>query len=128
MCEAYRLRGHQNACDDHEIEGRTGNDAAWLEKIAGELTGLADRFPLPRTIFLLAREPEITSLRETLDRAGLGKLWLSDSPPKIVSVLASHIINSVRQMTVTPPDLSLLLMALYWKQRALGGNAVDNNS
>jgi hypothetical protein len=100
-----------------KMKGDTADIDVWLKKVMDELAELGERFPLPRTIFLLAREPGIVSLRKTLDAANLGKLWLSDNPPKIVSVLGSHITNSIRQETTTSPDLSLLLMALFWQHR-----------
>lgn len=98
-----------------EVASAAADADAWLKKITGALTELAERFPLPRAIFLLAREPEISSLRATLDAADLGTLWLSDNPPTIVSVFGSHLIDAVRQATTTSPDLSLLLMALYYQ-------------
>jgi hypothetical protein len=104
-----------------KMKGDTADTDAWLKKVMDELAELGERFPLPRTIFLLAREPGIVSLRKTLDAANLGKLWLSDNPPKIVSVLGSHLTNSIRQETTSPPDLSLLLMALFWQHRTPEG-------
>lgn len=101
-----------------EILNPAADSSAWLKKISGEFTKLAELFPLPRTIFLLARESEASPLREALDTANLGSLWLSENPPKIVSVLASHLAGSIRQETTTTPDLPLLLMALYWSRRA----------
>lgn len=92
----------------------------WAEHVRSELAQLAQHYPLPRTIFLLAREPEIVSLREKLDAANLGKFWLSENPPKIVAVLASHLSGLVRQATTTRPDLQLLLMALFGEHRSRG--------
>lgn len=92
-------------------------DSPWVHTVTNEIAELAKQYPLPRTIFLLARESEISSFREKLDAANLGELWLSDNPPKIVSVLASHIVGSVRQTTSAPPDLQLLLMTLFWQHR-----------
>ncbi len=89
----------------------------WMRGIGDELAGLAKHYPLPRTIFLLAREEDAVSLRKALDTPDFAKLWLSDDPPKIVSVLASHVAPLVRQATAATPDL-LLLMALYWKHRS----------
>ncbi|MBU6388320.1 hypothetical protein KGQ72_00340 [Patescibacteria group bacterium] len=97
----------------------------WVVQVGDELAKLAGQYPLPRTIFLLARESEVDVLRQALDTTDLAKLWLSDNPPKIVSVLASHIIGLVRQATTTPPDLLLLLMALFHHKRDLGGEAAD---
>lgn len=102
-----------------EIQIHKAGTAIWLRTLTDELAALAERFPLPRTIFLLAREPDIVSIRETLDEAGLGKLWLSDNPPKIVSVLASHLVGLIRETTTAPPDISLLLMALYFQRRSV---------
>lgn len=91
--------------------------AAWVNEILHGLAELAERYPLPRTIFLLARESEISSVRQSLGTANLGSLWLSDNPPKIVSILASHVIGLVQQRTETPLDVRLLLMALCWHHR-----------
>ena len=95
----------------------TTEHPSWLDMVMGECTELAQKYPLPRTIFLLARESEIPSVQDTLAKANFGSLWLSDNPPKIVSVLASHIVGLVRQATDTPPDLQLLLMALYYQSK-----------
>ena len=96
---------------------------SWAGGITKELTELAKRYPLPRTIFLLAREPDILSVSQTLGTIPFGKLWLSDNPPKVVPVLASHLVGLVRQTADTPPDIALLLMTLYWHRHATGGNA-----
>ncbi|MHB8660633.1 MAG: hypothetical protein ACYC75_01680 [Minisyncoccota bacterium] len=98
-----------------EMEDHTSR--AWVDEVAAELAELAKSYPLPRTIFLLAREADASSLQQRLDTANLGKLWLSDNPPKIVSILASHIVGLVRQTTAAVPDILLLLMALYWQHR-----------
>lgn len=94
------------------------NTDPWIQKVTGELTKLAERYPLPRTIFLLAQEQNVTSLEHALSAAKIAGLWLSDNPPTIVPVLASHISSFVRQAAPTLPDLSLLLMALYWHRRS----------
>ncbi|MDP1689615.1 MAG: hypothetical protein Q8L52_00175 [bacterium] len=98
-----------------EISTRTNNSATWLKEITDAFATLAGKFPLPRTIFLLAHEWDTARLRKALDKAGLGKFWLSDNPPNIVSVLGSHISLFVRQTATEPSDLSLLLMALYYQ-------------
>ena len=90
---------------------------AWVDRVRGELTELAKRYPLPRTIFLLAQEQDIKPLEKALSAAAFKELWLSDNPPKIISILPSHVASFVTQSAATLPDLSLLLMALYWKHR-----------
>lgn len=101
-----------------EIQNHTKDTSAWAKGVTSTLRDLSKHFPLPRTIFLLAREPDIISLKEVLDGADLAKLWLSDNPPKIVSVLGSHLTGLVRQANTAYPDISLLLMALFCQHRA----------
>ncbi len=108
-----------------DIPSPTNDPAAWLAKVSFALAELAERFPLPRTIFLLAREQDSAGLREALDAAKFGTLWLSDNPPKIISVQGSHIGNMVRQATTVIPDLQILLMALYYSRRAFGYGILD---
>jgi len=88
--------------------------AEWMENVVTELADVGKRYPLPRIIFLVAREPEVSSLSKKLASANLGGLWLSDSQPKIVSVRSDHIVGLVRQVTMAPPDFILLLLTLFW--------------
>lgn len=90
---------------------------AWVQQVTMELIELSRHYPLPRTIFLLAREPDIYPLQKALAAANLGELWLSENPPTIVPVLASHLTQFVRRVTTGTPDLLLLLMALYWQSQ-----------
>lgn len=89
----------------------------WVQKIINEFTELAKQYPLPRTIFLLTQEQDISSLERALNSAKLGELWLSDSPPKTVAVRTGHVSGSIKQLTSASPDLPLLLMVLYWQHR-----------
>jgi|CXWL01.1.fsa_nt_gi hypothetical protein len=97
----------------------------WVLMVKEELGEVAKTYQLPRTIFLLAREPEILSLKETLDKADFSSLWLSDNPPKIVSVLQSHVSAMIRQTTASPVDIVLLLMALFWQKRRTSSEEVS---
>jgi len=103
-------------------DAATARDS-WAGGITKELAELAKRYPLPRTIFLLARETDIPSLSQTLGTIPFGKLWLSDNPPKVVPVIANHLIGLVRQTTEDAPDIALLLMALYWHRHPPGETA-----
>ena len=99
-----------------ELADAVGTDIdSWVKKVTDEFTELAKEYPLPRTIFLLAQEQNFSLLEQTLRDAQLGKLWLSNTPPKIVPVRTGHLSSSVRQITTSPPDLALLLMTLYWQ-------------
>lgn len=91
---------------------------AWVARVMAELVNVARRYPLPRTIFLLAREPEVLELQKALATESLGELWLSDSPPTIVPILSSHLSTFVHQATTEVPDLLMLLMVIYWCYRA----------
>ncbi|MCR4333943.1 MAG: hypothetical protein NUV60_02960 [Patescibacteria group bacterium] len=101
-----------------EVPIRINDAVVWMEKISSELTDIAGRFPLPRTIFLLARESEDVSLQKALDNAKLGSLWLAENPPKIIALLASHLAGLVRHTSSASPDLSLLLMAFFHSHRS----------
>jgi hypothetical protein len=89
----------------------------WVSFVTSELSQIAKEYPLPRTIFLLAREPKITSLETKLATANFTSLWLSDNPPKIVSILGSHLVGSIHQTTTEAPDVVLLLMAIYYQTK-----------
>ena len=95
-----------------QVSNPSGSDS-WIPTVKGELVEVAKHYPLPRTIFLLAREPEISSLQHLLDTADFGALWFSDNPPKIIPVLRSNIPTAIRQVSVRPADIVLLFMALY---------------
>lgn len=82
------------------------------------MRGFADvsrQYPLARTILLLARFDEADLMRITLDQVPFSALWLSDTLPKVLTVLTSHMQGLVRQTTTNPPDLPLLLMSLYYR-------------
>ncbi len=106
--------------DVTEVQSGTNDAALWIQKVSEAFAEVATRFPLPRTMFLLAREADSEALRAALDAADLTKLWLSDNPPKIVSILASHLSGLVRQATTAAPDLSLMLITLYFQHRPPG--------
>lgn len=96
---------------DTDVESRS-----WVRTVTDEFAEIAKQYPLPRTIFLLARPSEMSSVRERLGAENFGSLWLSDNPPKIVPILANQIGGTIRQGTAAAPDLAITLMALYWHQ------------
>lgn len=91
----------------------------WVPPTLVQLAELAKQYPLPRTIFLIAPPEEAGMFRKALDEAQLGSLWLSDNPPTLVTVLASHLVGLVDLSADAVPDLSLLLMALYGNHQTL---------
>jgi hypothetical protein len=96
--------------------GVPSDTGEWVSTTVNELAELSRQYPLPRTIFLLAREAKIEKLRHELDRSEFASLWLSDNPPRVVSVVASHMSAAVRQTTEHPADVILLLMTIYYAQ------------
>ena len=94
-------------------------DRQWIDVVADECTGIAEKYPLPRIIFLLAREQDMDSFHKMLESGDFGKLWLSDNPPTIIPVLAGHLSSLVHQTATAPPDLQLLLMTLFYQHREM---------
>ena len=76
------------------------------------------RYQAIRIAFPHERKPDSASLKQAIESADSEKLWIPGFPPKVVPVLASHIAGAVRQATTTPPDLQLLLMALYYQHHS----------
>ncbi|PIR83258.1 hypothetical protein COU19_01550 [Candidatus Kaiserbacteria bacterium CG10_big_fil_rev_8_21_14_0_10_56_12] len=76
---------------------------------------IAKQYPLPRTIFLLARFDQMDDMQKKLSAVAFGAFWLSENPPRIIPLLTSNMTGLVKQMTTNPPDLPLLLMALYYR-------------
>jgi hypothetical protein len=82
---------------------------------------LAKSYPLPRTIFLIARSNNMEEAQKALESVNFSSVWLSDNPPNIVPVATSHLAPLVRQLATVASDLPLLLMALYYQHRDPNG-------
>lgn len=93
------------------------HDSDWVSVVSRELGEIAKEYPLPRTIFLLAREQYISDAERAIAEINFGTLWLSDNPPKIVPIQTSYITRLLQQKTIESPDLVLLLMVLYYQSR-----------
>lgn len=87
----------------------------WLSAVKSAFSELSSRYPLPRTLFLLARDDQAQALKERLGDIGLSSFWFSDDLPHILPVVATHL-SGVKNATDSAPDLVLSLMALYGKQ------------
>lgn len=99
--------------DMAEVAAPASDSALWPQKVYGVLARLAEKFPLPRTIFLLAQTPDVLSLREAFDSAHLGSLWLSENPPKLIPIFPNHIGEFVHSSADLSPDTDLLFMAFF---------------
>ncbi len=106
------------AVNEVSVDFSARETRSWIEKVKEELTAIATRYPLPRTIFLIAQEESAGALEKALEAAELKELWLSDNPPKVLSVQPTHLTPFVQQSSASLPDLSLLLMTLYWGHRS----------
>ncbi len=93
--------------------GGTISSPIWIKEVSHGLDELSKKNPLPHTIFLITRDIDTAVAENALREARLGSLWLSDNPPKIVSILPSHLTAMVRQTDTAVLDLPLLLMAIY---------------
>src|SRR3989338_4967475 len=94
---------------------RASGDKPGAAELMRGLGEIAKEHPLPRTIFMLTRDSEAAALTEVLQSMDTRPFWLSDNPPKIIPVLATHLTSYVRQMTTIAPDLPLLLMAIQYR-------------
>lgn len=102
----------------HEVPADLASDDAWLQKIVDSFADFAKAVPLPRTIFLVAREPEGKILKEALGRPDVRSLWLSEEVPSVIHILPSHMTGLVTSETTPAPDLPFLLFALYARAKA----------
>ncbi len=98
-------------------QAASGESPSWTDSFSKEITEIAAEYPLPRAIFLLARGSDIETVRANLASANLEKLWLSDNPPTVVSILGTQLSIWVKQTTPEPADTILLLMAVYYQHR-----------
>jgi hypothetical protein len=97
-----------------EVSDGAAGTPEWISEVVGAFSELSKRFPLPRTIFLLSEPERTDALKRALSDKAFGQLWLSVDPPKIIPVLPGHI-TGVKHADTSPPDLALMLMALYWQ-------------
>ncbi len=92
-------------------------EAGWAATVKGQLAVIAEQYPLPRTIFLLARKSDSERIRQALAAAKLESLWLSENPPKTVAVMQKHLLGMIRYLSAEPLDTNLLYMALYYQAK-----------
>jgi hypothetical protein len=90
---------------------------SWVTDVSRACAEIASTYPLPRTIFLLARDSELPQLQQKISAASMAKLWLTDSPPNLIPVSSDATAHVVRYMSDHAPDIVLLLMAFYYERR-----------
>ncbi|HUX81176.1 MAG TPA: hypothetical protein VMV38_02560 [Candidatus Paceibacterota bacterium] len=95
----------------------TADAIGWTDTITQTLSEIAKSYPLPRTIFLLAPESDLVSLREKLGENKITQLWLSAHPPTIISIEKTLMTTFIQSVTTHMPDLSLLLMMEYYQNK-----------
>lgn len=96
-----------------DLKGVVRSEKRWVEEVRIALRELAEEYPLPRTIFLVAPERKRDSLKETLSGPHFESLWLSDVPPYIITLTPSHFDAFAKHVSMSEPDLPLLLMTLH---------------
>ena len=94
-----------------EFPGGEDEDA-WVGAVGTALREIASSFPLPHTILLVADGADAAAHARALEGAGLGALWLSDDPQKVIPVsriAAAQVATTAEAL----PDIRLALMAQY---------------
>ena len=94
-------------------DGEAGSPE-WIKEVQTALAELAKRYPLPRTIFLLADPGKGDGLARLLVAPEFDALWLSDEPPRVLTVAATQV-QGIGNRSGNEPDLALMLMARYWR-------------
>ncbi len=96
-----------------DIPWPPGATVDWTAGIRRGFAELAERFPLPQTIFLLAPESLLEPLQSAIEDARTGLLWFSDGVPRIVTVHAKTLLSLVSYTAPGDPDPSMLLLAHF---------------
>lgn len=94
---------------------------SWIHTVERQLTQIGEEYPLPRTIFLLAKESDMASFKEAFGTINTNRFWFTENPPNLIGVVASHVNTLVHQVATTSPDIQLLLMAIFRQTIALDG-------
>ncbi len=95
------------------------DDELWVSDITNTISSIAERYPLPKTMFLITHTNKVDSVRKKLDEIRFTSLWLSENPPKIIPVLKSHLISSIQHKEIGGLTLPTLFMIIYYKHYRL---------
>ncbi len=96
-----------------DIPWPPGATVDWTAGIRRGFAELAERFPLPQTIFLLAPDSLLEPLQLAIEAARSGLLWFSDGVPRVVTVRAKTLLSLVSYAAPGDPDPSMLLLAHF---------------
>lgn len=96
-----------------DIPWPIGTAVDWTEGIRKGFADLAERYPLPQTIFLLAPEALVEPLQRAIEDARSGLLWFADGTPHIVVLRVKNLLNLVTYLAPGDPDPSILLLAHF---------------
>lgn len=95
-------------------DASSGASVSLTERVKQALMELSKEFPLPHTIFLIARDTESNSRKESIENADVKTFWLANSTPKVIPVAANHLSSLVASPNGVI-DIPLLFMALYYQ-------------
>ncbi len=95
-------------------EGTSGN-LLTTESLTRHCAEIAKQYPLPRTVFLLARFDQVEQVKQTFNAMTYAPLWLTHNPPRLLELTTKHMNGLVSYLGTAAPDLPLLLMALYYR-------------
>lgn len=95
-------------------DGEAGSPE-WIAEVGDSFGAFATKYPLPRIIFILADDDRLSVVQRALEGADLGKMWLTDEPPKVVPIRLKQL-PPVKQGPEGEPDIVMQLMTLYWRE------------
>ncbi len=96
-------------------QGGEAQEAVVLDAIKKTLAEITKRYPLPRTVLLIAADQMRDTIKKVLESNMLGSFRLTDDPPSVIPISASHLTDLVKNGAEATPDLALSLMALFWR-------------
>lgn len=89
----------------------------WTAAMKRTLSEITKRFPLPRTMILIASDAERADLKSKLESNDLASLRLAQEPPAVVPVLSSHLSDRLKLAPEAGVDLPLSLLGAFITSR-----------
>lgn len=97
------------------VPGGAQEDRPTTASFEQRFAAIAKQYPLPRTVFLLARFDQVERVKDLFNAVTYAPLWLTHNPPRLLELTTKHMNGLVRHLGAVTPDLPLLLMALYYR-------------
>ena len=85
----------------------------WLVLLENSLESITKRYPLPRTMFLVAPDSVREALKGKLENAPVGSLRLSSESATVIPLAPAHLTDHLKLGLVPETDLELELLAIF---------------